>query len=284
IKLFDAFLEKNARDSRAGKARVLRAMAKVKQYATGASPVWSNALEAEHEMASQVAKEPDYSDYRAELTELVLKTAEGLADRAKTVADAKSLEQAEEAVKFHDQLGGQVAQQQRARSRVPAKLAEARPAVTKAAIRVKALADMDAAIKAKSSAGVFAARDALVGTYPDQAADRAVIDRLTRANDLIRQAVRFDPSRRAAETNPRADPLGPPTSLVLRSKPGEPPSKEPIPVYALAEGCAYAVDGNNGTPLWHLPVGQSSPFPPQAISGGDASALFFDARNDELVR
>src|SRR5262249_37090838 len=162
-----------------------------------------------------------YSDYKAELTELVLKTAEGLADRAKAVADAKSLEQAEEAVKFHDQLGGQVAQQQRARSRMPAQLAHARAAVTKAAIRVKALADLEAAIRAKGGAAVCAARAALVDTYPDQAAARAVTERLTRANDLTRQAVRFDPSRRAAETTPRPEPLGPPTSLILRSKPGE---------------------------------------------------------------
>ena len=39
-----------------------------------------------------------------------------------------------------------------------------------------------------------------------------------------------------------------------------------------------------GAPLWQVPVGLSSPFPPLAIAGGEPSALVFDARHDELVR
>jgi outer membrane protein assembly factor BamB len=284
IKMFDLFLEKNGKDPRASKARVLRHLADVKQYASGGGPVWSNALDAERDMARKLAKEPAYADYRAELGELILKTAEGLAERAKAGADAKSLEQAEAAITLHDQVAGAAASAQRSRSRLPTKLAEARAAVTKGQVRARALAAMDAALKGKSSVEVFAARDSLVDAYPDLAGDRAVIERLTKATDLIRAAVTFDETRRPAETTPRAEPLGPPTSLVIRSKPSEPPTRAGTAVFALADGFAYGLDGANGAPLWHIPVGPSSPFPPQPIPGGEAGALVFDARHNELVR
>ncbi len=110
-----------------------------------------------------------------------------------------------------------------------------------------------------------------------------MIERLARANELIRLAVTFDTSRRPAQTGPLPDPLGPPTSLVLRSTPTEKPSANGPLVFALAEGFAYGLDGASGAPLWQVPVGQASPYPPRAVPGGSA-VLAFDARSDELVR
>ncbi len=74
---------------------------------------------------------------------------------------------------------------------------------------------------------------------------------MTAANELIRRAVVVDATRRPAEHEPRPDPLGPPTSLVLRSSltPATAgPSPEAI-VFALADGFAYAIDGEFGCPL-----------------------------------
>src|SRR5205823_4948477 len=135
------------------------------------------------------------------------------------------------------------------------------------------------------SAGVYAARDALVGQYPDFAEDRGLIERMRKANELIRRAVAVDTTRRPAETEPQADPLGPATSLVLRAPPPgpAPPAAAGPLVYALAEGFAYGLDATTGAPLWQVPVGLSSPFPPQPIPGG-TTVLAFDTRFDELVR
>ena len=81
--------------------------------------------------------------------------------------------------------------------------------------------------------------------------------------------------------------MGPPTSLVLRSaeagKP-TPPASSGESVHAIADGFAYGLDAATGAPLWQVPVGLSSPFPPRAIAGGEPSALVFDSRHDELVR
>jgi outer membrane protein assembly factor BamB/predicted component of type VI protein secretion system len=284
---FDRFLAAKPKDSRAGKARVLRAMANVRQYTSGGAAVWSDALKAAQEMVQEVGREDAYKDSSTELAEVVVKIAEGLADRTKGNGDPKSLAEAETAFKFHEQIGGPSAKVLMGRTRVPAKMAEARAAVRKAQMRISALAAMDAAIKGGSAAGIFEARDALVAEYADLATDKAVVERMMRGNELLKQAVTLDSTRRPAETTPRPEPLGRPTSLVLRATPTENAPNaldRPSVAFALAEGYAYGLNGADGTPYWHIPVGLSSPFPPQPVSGSEGSVLAFDARHNELLR
>jgi outer membrane protein assembly factor BamB len=159
--------------------------------------------------------------------------------------------------------------------------------VRKAKVRSERLLAMDAAVRDGSAAGVYAARDLLVGEYPELAGDKALVDVMRRANQLIRRAVTVDTTRRPAATEPQADPLGPPTSLVLRAAPAETTKRAtgaagPV-VFALADGLAHGLDGATGAPLWQVPVGLSSPFPPQAVPG-ESAVLAYDARYDELVR
>ncbi len=285
MKRFDDFLAANKGDTRAGKARVLRALANVRQFtgATGAS--WSNALEAEREMVETVGGEEAYRDSSPDLDELVIRTGEELADRARLSANAKVLDEAESTVPLHNRIAGKAAEGLLSKSRLPVKLAEAREAVRKAEIRTAALKAMDTALKKGSSGGVYEARDALVRLYGDLAEDRELVAKLTQANDLIRRAVKVDASRRPAETEPRVQPFGPPTSLVFRAAP--PPNSRAVAnagtVLALADGFAFGIDGATGAPRWQLEVGLASPFPPQPIPGGTA-ALVFDARSNELLK
>ncbi|CAN5717416.1 hypothetical protein BH23PLA1_BH23PLA1_29480 [soil metagenome] len=279
---FEEFVQKNPKDDRASKARVLGALAGVHQFTTGANPAWTNALDAAESMLSEVGNEPEFRDSRADLAALVLNAASGLADRARRGADAEALASAEAAVDLHDRIGGEAAENVRKRARFPEKLETARAAVIKAQIRAHALATMDAAIQERDPSGAYVARDRLIARYPDLVDDPEVLRRLRAANDLIREAVTVDNSTRPAETDPRPDSLGPPFSLVLRSESAGADSGSPI-VYALAEGFAYGLDGNNGAPIWHVPVGLSSPFPPRTI-GGSSALLVFDARFNDLVR
>jgi len=283
LRRFDAFLKANPQDARAGKARVHRAMANVRQYTSAAGASWSLALEAEREMVESVGSVPEYRDSSTELEEVVLRTGEALADRARLSADPKVLAEAESVVPLHEKVAGKAAAALLKKSRLPEKLVAARAAVKKAAVRRDRLGEMDAALKAASTAGVYAARDALVAEYPDQAGDRDLLGRMTAANELVRKAVTVDPSGRPAETEPHPEPLGPPTTLVVRSNPAAPAADAAPLVYALADGLAFAVDGSTGAPVWQVPLGLSSPFPPVPIPGG-TTVLAVDARHTELVR
>ncbi len=283
IKGFDKFLKDYPGDSRAGKVRVHRAMANIRQYTTAAGASWSLALEAEQAMLESVSEEESYHDAIVELSELVLKTGEELADRARGSADAKLLALAESAVALHAKVAGKAAEAALKKSRLPDKIAVARAAVNKEKTRRDRLAAMDAALAAGSSSGVYAARDALVAEYADQADDRELLARMTEANALIRKAVSVDPSGRPGETEPHPDPLGPATTLVLRNAGAKPSATEGPLVFALADGMAYAIDGSTGAPVWQVAVGESSPFPPQVIPGASA-LLVFDSRHQELVR
>lgn len=287
VRRFDAFLSANRDDPRAGPARVHRAMANVRQYTTGAGASWSMALEAERRMLDTVGKEPAFRDSSTELAEQVLTTGENLAERARLTADPKLLAEAESTVALHGQVAGQSAEAFFKRSRLPDRLEAARAAVRKAGIRTRALAAMDEALKAGSFGGVHEARDGLVAAYADLADDPDLLSRMTAANELIRRAVKFDPSGRPAETGPRVGPLGRPSVLVLRAGLGDDPPRPAGPsgpvVFGLADGLAYGLDAEGGAPLWQVAVGPSAPYPPQPIAG-TGSVLVFDARHDELVR
>ncbi len=288
---YDLFLDSFPHEARASKARVRRALCNVEQHVSG-TPNWTAALTAEKEMLKKVGNEGEaYETDAANLAELVLKTAVGLAERAKVSADRYALDDAktmmsemEAAVVLHDKVAGNNALALRGRSLLPQKLTEARASVQKAEVRTKALADMDAAIKAGSADAIYATRDALVGRFRDFATDKDVVSRLTQANELIQKNVKFDPSGRPAETSPHPDPLGPPTSLVFRKDPTAAPTPNGPVVYAMAQGLAYALDGTNGAPLWHLPVGLSAPFPPVSVPGSPPTCLVYDTRHGELVR
>ncbi len=281
---FDSFLIANPKDSRAGKARVLRSFANVRQYVTAEGGTWSSAMEAAGEMVEQVGELPEFRDEQVNLAELIIKIGEGLADRARSGTDAKALGEAESAIGLHARVAGKPAQDFLNKSRLPAKLAEARAAVRKAQVRADALAKMDQAIKDAAPSRVYDARDALVEQYADLTRDKELISRMTAANELIRKAVTVDTTRRAGERSSRPEALGPPTSLVLRSERdtvAEPPAEEIV--YALADGFAYAVHGLTGAPLWNRPLGLAAPFAPQPVPG-DGTAVAIDARHNELVR
>ena len=283
VKQLDDFLAANPEDVRSNKARVFRALARVRQYTSTSGASWENALRASHEMVDEVGALPEYRDTSTELAEQLVKTVEGLADRARGSADPSVLGEAESALEFERRVAGKASDALLGRSRALPKLDQAREAIRRAQAKARAFAAIDAALASGSAADAFAGRDALIGTYADLANDRELVGRLLKANDLIRKAATFDPSGRPGEAEPHPDPLGPATSLVLRLEPGVKSAGGPI-VYAMADGLVVGLDGATGTPLWQTPVGLSSPFPPQAVAGGEPAILVVDARYDELVR
>ena len=214
-------------DPRTSKARVLRALADVRQYTATTGASWSNALMAARKMVDTVGKEPAYRDVSTELAELVIKTGEALADRAGSRRRRRSWPRPSRRSRCTRRVAGKAAGPMLARSRLPAKLAEARAAVLKRQARERGLAAMDAALKAGSSSGVYDARDVLVASYPDLAGDRDLISRMTRANDLIRERSRSTrrgdpprPSRSASRWGRRpASCSAPPTPASRRPPP-----------------------------------------------------------------
>lgn len=284
LKGFDQFLTSNPHEARAGKARVKRAMASVQQYTSMGAANHTAALEAARDAYKKIVHEADFEDDRLNLAKLVLDTAIGLADRAKAAADRSMLTDVYAATTLHDLVAGEAALALRTKSLFPVRLADAHAAVLKAETRTKYLADVDAALKAGSATDVYNLRDALVALYPDFAADKDLVAKLTSANDLVKKAVTFNPAGRPAETKPHPDGLGPPISVVLRSDPNAVPGKAGPIVYAVAQGFVYALDGTNGAPLWHVPIGLTMPFAPMPLGGQQPTCLIYDSRHGELCR
>ena len=283
---FEQFLAGNPKDDRSNKARVYLALARVRQHTGTVGTSWGNALKEERAMVQDVGGLPEYRDSALELAEDVLKTAEGLADRARELTEAKFLTEADSAVALHKRVAGPASTSLLDRSKVAEKLARARDAIEKARDLAGSLAAMDAAIEAERPAEAYSARSGLIRRHPDFIARKEVVARLVLANDLIRKAVVFDASGRPGEAEPRGEPLGPPTSLVFRLDPGKGPAPGPPgPVaFAQADGMIHGLDVATGAPRWQVVVGPSTPFPPLAIPGDPPAVLAFDSRSDELVR
>ncbi len=285
IKGFDVFLAANPADRRAGKAKVLQALARVRQHTGSVGASWGNAINEARAMVEEVGRLEEYRDSSLDLAEDLRKAAEALADRAAEFAEPKVLAEAESAIKLHARVAGQATTALIERSKIPEKLAKARAAIQKSQDRLAAIASMDAALKANKPGDAYSSRDALVRRYADLALDKEVAQRLSLANEQVKKGVSFDSSGRPGETEPRREPLGPPTSMVLRLEPGKAPSNGNGPVaFALADGLAFGLDAGNGAPRWQVPVGLSSPFPPLAIAGDPPSALVVDSRAWELTR
>ncbi|WP_435006187.1 PQQ-binding-like beta-propeller repeat protein [Tundrisphaera lichenicola] len=282
---FDRFIAANPDDPRSTKAKVLRALARVRQHTGKVGASWGTALDEARGMVEEVGQTSEYRDSNMELAEDLRKTAEGLAERAANLADPETMAQAQAAVELHARVAGQASDSLIARSKIGEKLGKARFAILKSQTRTSTLAAMDRALESSRPADAYAARDVLVRRYHDLSTDREVVARLVRANDQIRQAVSFDPSGRPGETEPHRDPLRPPISLALRLDPGQKPS-EPLGqvAYAITDGLAVGLDVATGAPLWQVPVGVSSSFPPLSIAGDAPSVLIADARHEELLR
>ncbi len=283
VKQLDDFLTANPDDKRAGKAKVFRALANVRQYTSTSGASWENAVKAAEEMVSEVGGFPEYRDASTELAEQLVKAVEGLADRARASADPETLRAAESALAFERRVAGKASEALLSRSRALPKLNQAREAIRRAQARARAFAAIDAALAAGSAEKAYAGRDALVGLYADMASDRELIERLVKAKRADPQGGRLRPLRTRRDRAPRRRGAGPATTLVLRLDPGSKPAGGPV-VYALSDGLVTGLDGANGAPLWQVSVGHSSPFAPQVIAGGDASILVVDAVHDELIR
>ncbi len=288
---FDVFLESNASDPRAAKAKVLRALSNVKQFASTTGGAWGSALDAAEEMVETVGTEKAYRDSAPDLDEVILKAADGFAKTAASRADPKSLAEAERAVKLHRRVTRENAEPLLIRAGLPGKLDEARAAIEKSQKRAAQIAAMDAALKSGSAGNVYEARDRLVEAYGDLATDAELLKRMTSANDLIRKAATYDETRRPASTTPRAEPF--PTRLSLVPRALEAGSvgattlidaKTAPVVFAIADGTAYGLASSNGAPLWQRPVGAASRYAPLPIPGARDGAIVFDARHNELLR
>ena len=242
---FDSFLAANPEDTRAGKVQVLRSLANVRQYVTAEGGTWSSALEAAREMVEQVGQLPEFRDEQINLAELIIKIGEGLADRARQGADAKALAEAETVVGLHAQVAGQSAVDVLEPDRgCPRSSPRRVPPCSRRTCGRRRSPTWTRPSRMRRLRGCTMPATPCSSSMPNSAQDKELIARMTAANELIRKAVKIDPTRRSAEQSERPDPLGPPTSLVLRTQIDslEAPPAEDI-VYALADGYAYAVNG-----------------------------------------
>ena len=189
IRDFDGFLAKNPEDPRIGKARVLRAMANVRQYVSVEGGTWTSALEASQQALEQVGSLEEFRDVRPDLGELIIRIGEGLADRAARRPNPRRSPRPSR--RLSCTLRSPASRRWRSSTGQGFRASCPRPGprYARPGSAPRRSDAMDQALAEGSATRVYDARDSLVAQYADLAHDKDLIARMTAANELIRQAV-----------------------------------------------------------------------------------------------
>jgi outer membrane protein assembly factor BamB len=298
----EAFLERFPNSPQASLARVYEGMAHLRM-AWAAKTDWEQQLAAAREVLPRIVQEPEFPKVRDDLAKLLPDMATGLSKQAQAGAGA-SLEQRRRLVENAEQ-GFALANDWRF---VPAaqkpwaqmqatedQLARLAHDLTRDTALEQTVAAVHAAVASGHAAEGLAARDRLVGDFPELRQDSSVEglnQELTRASIKL---VKIDTTPHAAETKPRSTPIIAtlvqiPRNVIAASAgtPGKAKSPEfqdansgpAIPL--LVGGTVYWLDSATGSAVGRQFVGAES-VPPQPI-GKSQDTILFDAVHQELVR
>ncbi|MFN0018054.1 MAG: PQQ-binding-like beta-propeller repeat protein [Pirellulaceae bacterium] len=286
ITKLSVFLEDFPANSKAGTARIHRAMAKI----LVASPTKDNStamLPAAKTALGEIGGEKELSQLHAELAPLLMDMAANLAEQAKqgkTAAEsAEKLAQAKEALALANDgrfVPGSLRQWQRM-----ADVEESLALLERDLSRGKSLDGALAEIKKNAEGGkleaVLAERTKLLLAYPELAGEIALKDLGKTLGKPVAALVKSAADSSKADTAEAKSPVL--ASLALssgkQSAAAETPDKT---FFALSAGTVWALDGGSGKLLWSRPVGRNSgsAVTPSAPDGASPVVLTDLLRNE----
>jgi outer membrane protein assembly factor BamB len=285
IKLYDSFLASYSNHALASNARVQRALCEIQT-----APTLQAGVEMARKVVREMGKEQAFAPILPKLGEVVGQSAQKLAEAARDRADEKSLKHALDAKETlaRDLPGADVPES--VLQQLDQTLEAARASIKKATERDNTIATMDQSIKTGKTMLAYAARERLVQLYTDLVAegthedkDEKVRELMTRAWQTDRDAVQWDGTQKPAETQARLGAVVKSTTLVDRTGGAAAGAGENIQ-FVLAAGTIYAVDGDGGKVLWHVPVGLDCSTLPVFLPGqSEPTVVVTDTRHHELL-
>ena len=284
VEHYERFVEKFANHDKYSTARVELAMVRIRRTVEGRN--YTSALNVARDELKAVDNEAEFALAEEELTELLPRIAQGLADQADKSDDieqTQSLIDSAEAALTMCENTRYIPKQLRDES----ELNTIRETLTRIERRQQSLSSLASTVAAIDQAigdgdvkAAYAARADLLDAHPELFDNQALVEALQRISQAEQEGVTFVEETLAAETAEPASAVVATLALANRRVAGTAPTTAPVVV--VAGGVAYGLRGEDGGMLWRRYLGpQIQPHDPVEI-GGDV--LLVDARRQELLR
>lgn len=278
---FEQFVDDYPKSEWTDQARVWREFANVRKFSESAEPAWSNTLAATKSMLDAVGDVPYFLERIGEAGDLLVRTAEGLANNARDAKDAKALGESIEALAVLDRSIPDEHKSAAKVEQVQALIVSARLAIQKDETLRETLGQMDAAIAAKSPLDVYRLHRDLYQRYRDLADDAGCRNRRLLARGLEKEAVVYERLEAQAVAQPD-DFTRPVRAMVTRTATGEARALGRIaPV--LVGDVLYGLEAGTGEVRWRRPVGFAPAFAPIELSGNPSRMLVHCTRDNSLA-
>ncbi len=289
IRLYDEFLEAYPHHEDASLARVRREIARLRQ----SYKVPEQGLKVAREVLPIIEQEESFPTARDELASMLPQIAAGFVSEARRAGDATAQEEllqktaaAMELVENPNYIPSELRKSQ------ATTIDAIREDMARVRREIDRVRNLDATVETIAQAALsgdtpaaYAARQALLSTYPGLDADPQLRDAMLKISDRERQRVQVVEEPIAPATDDPAAAL--PPHIVLSHRAGQTiASVIDHVVYTLAEGNVFALDASTGDVLWRRFVGFETIWQPQPLAAATpgSDAVVVDQRSGEVMR
>ncbi|GAB6166299.1 PQQ-binding-like beta-propeller repeat protein [Thermostilla marina] len=254
IHKYDMFLERFPNHPEVGAARVRRGLAQLRQAVEGAPP--DEALDLAQEVLPQIDDEEVFrAEAEGELTALLPKLSEKLAQRAYEKRDPDLVDAAEESLALLERYVPKEKRPQTRLADIQALLDGARREITKEDKRVEAIAEIKKLLESGKSDQAYDVRRRLLKQYPSLASDKELQSVIAQVTESEGKRVTFSDEPVGAPVRHNVEKQPDQAALAAVVQQGEAAVPEGTRLFVAVSGSLFALDATDGSLRWTHRVG-----------------------------
>jgi outer membrane protein assembly factor BamB len=294
IEQYKAFIDKYPRDQESSEAKVRMGLSRLWEAAEGRN--YAGASDMAPTVIGEIENEPAFiadaddpdglSRAKKELSELLTKVAQGLAEQAESAKDNETANKRIEQINVILKLSTNN-KYVPPKFRLDTQLDSVRETLTRVELReqreadlAKALESMDEAIKRGEPAAALAVRASLLKNHPVLVDDESLDKKVLEISAAEKAAIKFVEAHQAAATDAPQGPVV--AELALADRRGQSTAGGPSGSLAVQiDGAVYSLNLADGALLWRRSVGLDATATPLTLPDGKVVAA--DAQRGELV-
>lgn len=287
-KTYDEFAQAFPNRPEASTARVLVGLCDLRQFEQGED--WVGGLASAQTVLEKINSEEGYAEKSGEVTEMLMKMAEGLASKAMDKSSPELVAKTRETLVLIDKYVPKSQQQPNRLADIEAKLGLTERQIARNKKLEETVAELNDFIKQQKTAEAYAKRRELLKKYPDLENNPKLAATMAAISQAQHAAVKAMAESKAASKEEVSSPVIATVALAQRN------TKTPLDdlqgrvVCVAAEGAAYGIDAATGKLLWRRFIGypksvQNIAPPPMPVSSEPgADVLAVDSAQNEVLR